>query len=297
MGLLGIAQDDVYRYRCQKEMKLAGYTRQIRSEDTSEKIPVRTEVGFVDLYLYRPQGEPHAVVFNFHGGGFVLGHWELDAPYCRMLADASHAYVINVDYKVAPEYKFPLPYTTTYEALVGFSRGIGADVMGKLPVVLGGSSAGANIALGVANLDAQGERVLRPAGVYLNYPALRQQIEPRPAIDDARVIAPERLRQYASWTFSSLDELDDPLASPLLAEGVPAPSLLMNIAGYDSLRAEAEAYRDLMKGRGVTVDYRCFEGCEHGFTHRDLKEYDEAAASVAWKRISSFIQHVGEGGR
>lgn len=297
MGLLGVDRDDAYRYRCQKEIRLASYTRRIRSEDMSEKIPVRTEVGYVDLYLYRPTGEPRAVVFNFHGGGFVLGYWELDAPYCRSLADAAGAYVVNVDYKVAPEYKFPLPYTTTYEALTAFAAGAGARVMGELPVVLGGSSAGANLALGVANLDARGERLLRPAGIYLNYPALRQQIEPRPAIDDARVIAPERLRQYASWAFNSLDELDDPLASPLLAEGVPAPSLLMNIAGYDSLRVEAEAYRDLMVERGVTVDYCCFEGCEHGFTHRDLKEYNEAAANVAWARISSFIQHVGESGR
>ncbi len=290
MDLLGIDEAEVYEYRRQKEVKLASYTRQIREKDDAQKIPVRTQVGYVDLYLYRPATDPCAVVFNFHGGGFVLGYWELDAPYCRMLADRAQAAVVNVDYKVAPEYKFPLPQETTFEALTRFAAHAGEFGLADLPIIVGGSSAGGCLTAGIAQMDELRGRALNIAGIYMNYPALKQQLAERPALDASKAIATSRLTQYISWAFDSLDQLDDPLASPLLSEGVRYPATLMNIAGFDSLREEAEAFARKLEAAGTPVDYHCFEGCMHGFTHRDLKEFDPQASELAWERIVRFIR-------
>lgn len=296
MALLGIEESEVYEYRRQKEVKLARYTRQMRAEDTSEKISIKTRVGFVDMYLYRPSIDPCALVFNFHGGGFVLGYWELDAPYCRVLADQSGACVVNVDYKVAPEYKFPLPFTTTYEAMRKLLARADAYDIADLRVVVGGSSAGASLSTGIIQLNNRSDEPFDIAGMYLNYPELKQQLEPRPAADETKAIATSRIEQYMSWLFNSSDEFTDPLASPLTSPCVAYPATLMNIAGLDSLCSEAKEFRDKLVTAGVPVDYRCFEGCMHGFTHRDLKEYDEIASKAAWSRIARFIQRVSSEG-
>lgn len=286
-----VDDNDVYEYRRTKEVKLHDYYKQVRAEDTSLKRSVRTSVGYVDFYIYFPRRRTtDAVFFDFHGGGFVLSHWEQDAPYCRQLADASGAVVINVDYLVAPEYKFPLPITTTYEVLrwcddhaeeLGISRG---------NFVVGGSSAGAGVAAGLVYLgNHDTEKGIAFSGLVMNYPACKQRTDARPCADPDKVVKPERLHQYISWTFESLDDLSSPLASPLEADVKGYPPVMINTASFDSFCAEAEEFRDKLETAGVSVDYKCYQGCEHGFTHKELKEFNPDASADCWARIARFI--------
>lgn len=116
-----------------------------------EKYSVRTEVsGYVDFCLYRPQNaDPQAVlpaVFSFHGGGFVLGYYETDGPYCQELADLSGCAVLNVDYCLAPEFKFPKPILSTYQAVCAIVKDAARYRIDPHRVVVCGHSAGGTIA-------------------------------------------------------------------------------------------------------------------------------------------------------
>lgn len=289
--LASIRDEDVYEYRRQKELKQRKLSNDLREGDSSVKRSVRTSIGWVDIYLYFPKEVTcNATVFNFHGGGFCLGYWELDIPYCRLLADRSGAVVVNVDYVLAPEYKYPLTYTVTYEVLAWCQEH--ADELG-IPAghfLVCGSSAGANISAGMVQLAQRDGRV-GIDGLIMNYPALRMQLEGRKAIDPSKAIAPKRMLQYMKWQYADLGQMSEPLASPVNAgPDVVWPDTLINVAGFDSLKPETDDFRDKLEAQGTRVDYKCYPQAQHGFTHKNLKEYREDDAMDAWGRIADFIR-------
>lgn len=290
-----VTDEDVYEYRRSKELQQAARRKAIRAADSSVKRSVRTEIGFVDLYFYYPaERTSDAVAFNFHGGGFCLGYWELDAPYCRLLADLSGAVVVNVDYPVAPEYRYPLSHTIAYDAILWCQEH--ADELGIATghFVAIGSSAGGNLAAGMVQLGQTGgldgsRGTVAFTGFAMNYPVLRMALE-RDALDPAKAISNTRSLQYLFWEYESLEQTQEPLASPVNAgPDIIWPDLLVNVAGYDSLRGEAEDFRDKLTAAGTYVDYRCYPEAQHGFTHSDLVEYREDDAMDAWRRIARFV--------
>lgn len=291
--------DMAYDYRKRKELELGEIKRSLRSKDTACKKSVRTSIGFVDIYLYYPQQDPSkvtrdVVVWNYHGGGFVLRDWELDIPYCQKMADASGALVINVDYVVGPEYKFPAPQMTSYEVLTYCARH--ADEM-RLPsndFVLCGHSAGGNLAAALCELVG-GDDGINVVGMALNYPTLKPMLAVRTCLDGTRSIPQERMEQYATWAFICEDDLSHPLAAPYLAGDVSWPAALINVAEYDSLAPEAEEFARHLRSQGVAVDLKRYAGCMHGFTHSCFnREYDRAASEDAWARIAEFVRRLDE---
>ena len=288
---------EAYDYRKRKELQFGAIKRRLRAQDTAEKYSVRTKIGFVDMYVYRPAGQEKrpavpATFFNFHGGGFVLRDWELDIPYCQKLADESGAVVVNVDYVTGPEYKFPLPQETTYEVLqycTGHREKYGLPEGG---FVVGGHSAGGSLSASLCELaSAHGDVDI--IGLVMDYPALRPALDPRPCPDPSRAIDPVRMRQYAAWTYEREDQLTNPLAAPLLAEGIAWPPTLINAASYDSLLDEARQFADKLASEGVDVDFKCYQGCMHGFTHANFeREFNKEASEDAWHRIAMFVRRV-----
>lgn len=292
---LGMAYD----YRKRKEVELGEIKRSLKSKDTACKKSVRTSIGFIDIYLYYPQQDPSkvtrdVVVWNYHGGGFVLHDWELDIPYCQKIADASGALVINVDYVVGPEYEFPTPQMTSCEVLKYCAQH--ADEMG-LPsndYVLCGHSAGGNLAAALYELVGEDDGI-NVVGMALNYPTLKPMLAARTCLDGTCAIPQERMEQYATWAFSCEADLSHPLAAPYLAQDVAWPSALINVAEYDSLAAEAEEFAQRLQSQGVAVDLKRYVGCMHGFTHSCFaREYDEAASEDAWSRIAAFVCQLDE---
>lgn len=110
----------IFDYRLKKEKKYCDMIKQERLKDNIEKISYFSKhCGYIDGYIYRPEGYDYQanlpVVFNFHGGGMVLSYCEQDGIYCQEIANKVGVAVINVDYAVAPEYKFPLPILSAYD--------------------------------------------------------------------------------------------------------------------------------------------------------------------------------------
>lgn len=292
--LAAIKDEDVYTYRMQKEIKQRAACVAIRAHDTSVKHSVPTSVGWVDIYLYYPaERTGDAVTFMFHGGGFCLGYWEFDAPYCRQLADATGTVLVNVDYVVAPEYKYPLTYTVSYEVVQWCQEH--ADEL-ALPLghfMVCGSSAGANISAALIQLGQRdtSSNAVAFRGLMMNYPALRMQLEGRTAKDPNKAIAPHRMLQYMKWQYTDMQQMFEPLASPVFAgSDITWPDTLINVAGFDSLKPETDEFRDKLKREGARVDYRCYPEAEHGFTHENLREYRADDAADAWGRIARFIR-------
>lgn len=284
-----IRDEDVYDYRRYKEVQQRSYCVEIRKNDTSIKRSVRTSIGYIDLYFYYPEhSRRDAVLFNFHGGGMCLGYWELDAPYCRRLANATGAVVINVDYVVGPEYKFPLSYSTAHEIYRWcLTHAAELDISGTR-VFVGGSSAGAGVAAALVQLAAQCDD-RRICGLYMNYPCVMQRLEERRPSNPEKAISPHRFRQYLAWEFDRVEDIRNPLASPLLSDPCAYSDVLINAAEYDALLDDEIAFANKLQGGGVNVDFKCYQGCMHGFTHRDLKEYERTASEDAWNRIARWV--------
>lgn len=286
----------IFDYRREKEIKNTEAVLRERLNGKFEKGTVRTETaGYIDFAIYRPEQwdglESLPVIFSFHGGGFVLGFYELDGPYCQKLADLATCMVVNVDYCLAPEFKFPKPVYASYEAICAILEEGEKYKIDKESVFVCGHSAGGTLAADMCLLD-RGEKKLRIKGQIIDYAPLMQTIkeEDRKAIDESKAISYNRMLQYISWYFENLDQMQDELASPLLADLGNLPDMLVISAEYDSLAGEEERFAKKAEAAGTKAIYKKFDGCCHGFTHVELKEYQPRQAEEAWKLMADFVK-------
>lgn len=288
----------IFEYRMQKDMINVEAVINERLNGNFEKYSIRTEtVGHIDISIYRPSidngKEFFPAVFSFHGGGFVLGYYEMDGKYCRRLADATGCAIINVDYCLAPEFKFPKAILSSYEVISYVKRHAQEYRIDENKIMVMGHSAGGNIAVDMCLLDKEKKEV-ELKGLIANYAPLRQSIseEDRKAKDPSKAISRNRMLQYIHWYFDDLDDLNHPLASPAIADLENLPQTLILSAELDSLCDEEREFAEKAKQAGVDVLYEVFQGCQHGFTHQELKEYNHVEAERAWNLMSTFIKNV-----
>jgi acetyl esterase/lipase len=230
-----------------------------------------TPQGAIPLRMYRPAGVPESTrlpaYVYFHGGGWVIGDLETHDVLCRQLTAASAASVVSVDYRLAPEHKFPAAADDAWAAtrwIVAHAAELGLDA-GRLAV--GGDSAGGNLAA-VAALMA------RDAGG----PAIRQQVLIYPVTDVMRetgsyadfaegyMLTRDSMRWFIAHYLRSRDDARDWRVSPLRVPSLAGlPPALIVTAGFDPLRDEGEMYAGRLRDAGVMVDYVCYGGMVHGF--------------------------------
>jgi acetyl esterase len=225
----------------------------------------------VPLRIYRPAGVPEttplpAYVY-FHGGGWVIGDLETHDVLCRQLTAASGASVISVDYRLAPEHKFPAAAEDAWAAtrwVVDRAGELGLDA-GRLAV--GGDSAGGNLAAVVALMarDAGGPALRLQV---LIYPVTDVMRETRSYEDfaDGYMLTRDSMRWFIAHYLRSGDDARDWRVSPLRAPSLAGlPPALIVTAGFDPLRDEGEFYAGRLRDAGVMVDYVCYGGMVHGF--------------------------------
>ena len=228
-------------------------------------------LGAIPLRLYRPADvAPTArlpVLVFFHGGGWVIGDLDTHDVLCRQLTAESGASVISVDYRLAPEHKFPAAVDDAWAAtrwVVAHAAELNVDA-DRLAV--GGDSAGGNLAAVVALLarDGGGPPIRLQA---LLYPVTDTDTETSSYRDlaDGFLLTRESMRwffdHYLNKDADAADWRVAPLRAPSLA-GV-APALIVT-AGFDPLRDEGEAYAARLRQAGVRVDAIGFGGMIHGF--------------------------------
>lgn len=217
-------------------------------------IEEREIVGGLRARIYRPAAhEVLPVLVYFHGGGWVVGSLDSHDGVARFVANHAGVLVVSVDYRRAPEHRFPAPVEDAL-ASVTWAHEHGEDVGGDgARLAVAGDSSGGNLAAVVARHAR--DRGMHLALQLLVYPALDSRPE---AVDHESAWW---LRQYLR---SEADGLD-PDASPLLAKdlrGVAAAFMLS--CELDPLRHQADAYVARLREAGVAADHVCFDGLIHG---------------------------------
>jgi len=222
--------------------------------------------GGVRARLYRPSAGTLPLLIYFHGGGWVVGSVANSDNFCRALANRGRCAVLSVDYRLAPEHRYPAAAddarrATEWAAAHATDLGIDAS-----RIAVGGSSAGGNLAAVVA-LRARGRG-----------PALRAQLLHVPVLDHDFTTG--SYRTYATghgltlaamrwfWRQYLPDERrrDEPDASPLRAKDLAGlPPALLVAAECDPLRDEGRAYAARLRDAGVTVRALEYPGMVHGF--------------------------------
>lgn len=269
----------IFDYRLKKEKKYCDMIKQERLKDNIEKISYFSKhCGYIDGYIYRPEGYDYQanlpVVFNFHGGGMVLSYCEQDGIYCQEIANKVGVAVINVDYAVAPEYKFPLPILSAYDFIDQVIENSKRYNLQKNNILLMGHSAGGYISTALCVLNDTRKK-LTIKGLIADYAVLRQDAPPsnRKTTDKDKSIPVSRMEEYFNWYFNKNDDTANPLASPINADGNIFPATLIISAEYDSLKQEEVAFAKKLLKNGVEVEYKEFKDTMHGFTHKWFEEF------------------------
>ena len=227
--------------------------------------------GAIPLRLYRPRAVDAGVALPalvfFHGGGWVIGDLETHDVLCRQLTAEAGIAIVAVDYRLAPEAKFPAAVDDAWAAtrwVVAHADRLGIDAR---RIAVGGDSAGGNLAAVVALLarDAGTPKIALQA---LLYPVTDVGTEwpSYLAFADGYLLTSESMRWFIAHYLTSENEAVDWRVSPLRASSLRGlPPALIVTAGFDPLRDEGEAYARALRDAGVRVDYVCYGGMIHGF--------------------------------
>jgi|SRR5262245_12176472 len=241
-----------------------GSVTDLRAPGPDGDIPVRVYVPAAER-----EDELPALVY-FHGGGWVMGSLDAYEGLCRSLANAACAVVISVDYRLAPEHRYPAAVEDAYAATWWVhepARTLGVD---PARLAVGGDSAGGNLAAAVCLMARDRGRPALSAQVLL-YPILDHAFDTASYRENGEGYYLTRAAMEWFWKLYLAREEDGahPYASPLRAERLTGlPPALIVTAEYDPLRDEGEAYARRLESEGVAVRLIACHGMIHGFLRR-----------------------------
>ncbi|XP_006823841.1 ethyl acetate hydrolase-like, partial [Saccoglossus kowalevskii] len=239
--------------------------------------------------VYKPticQDNPPILIY-FHGGGFVTGQLHSVETTCKKIACLSKCIVVSVDYRLAPEYKYPTCFydgICTTKWVIGNKPTIGGNEQSIVGVC--GSSAGGTIAAVVA-LEVPSIRFQ-----ILFYPSthMNGEFQSQREFEKGYFLEMDTMRWLSNYFYSSTDEWDDSFGHPLLRDKSAlsaSPNALFIIAECDPLRDEGLAYADKLKDAGGHVEICVMEGVIHSFF--TLPRHFRSNWSKAYSKVDAFI--------
>lgn len=238
------------------------------SKLTTKDIAIPTENGAVPARLYIPEGTgPLPVVVYYHGGGWVIADINTYDASARGLALGSGAIVVSVDYRHAPEAKFPAQHQDAYDAYSWVVENIGSQNGDTKRIAVAGESAGGNLAAAVA-LMAKEMKATQPVHQLLVYPIASDSMdtESKKAFTQTAPLSTPDIAWFVDKVFASKSETADPRVDLVertdLAGVAPATVIAAEI---DPLRSETEDYAAKLKAAGVSVNEKTFPGVTHEF--------------------------------
>lgn len=255
--------------------------------------------GPLRIRIYRPA---HSVarllptVLYFHGGGWVIGSLEGYDLACRYFCARSGCAIVSVDYRLAPEHKFPAAIddgVAAFRWLATEAAGLGLD---PDRIVLAGDSAGGTIAA-VAAQELRGEP-RPPCLQWLIYPAtdLRGDTPSHKSCGEGFLLTQADMDWFRGQYLNTPAEVDDPRASPLRAAELAgvAPALVFT-TGFDPLRDEGRAYAERLSAAGVKAIHREFDTLIHGFV--GMRGALQAAARAMDDMVAGLRHELAQLGR
>ncbi|WP_165221275.1 alpha/beta hydrolase [Aquisphaera insulae] len=242
--------------------------------------------GAIRVRILRPKaldeaGASPALVY-FHGGGWVLGNLSSHEHICRAIAGQADLVVIAVDYRLAPESRFPAAAEDAHAATawaIDHAEELGLD---PDRIAVGGDSAGGNLAA-VACLMAREHGGRAPAMQVLLYPITDSNLSTGSYREfaDGYFLTAEEMAWYWDQYVPDVSERSRPHAAPLRETDLRGlPPALVITAGCDVLRDEGEAYAHRLEAAGVPTTLSRYDGMIHGFIRR-FPFFDQGRAAIS----------------
>jgi acetyl esterase len=261
---------------------------------------VRGPEGDVAVRIYRPASlsGPVPTVVYAHGGGFVFCDLDSHDGLCRSFANLIPAVVVSVDYRLAPEHRWPAAAEDVLAVTQWAARN--ADALGgdARRVVIAGDSAGGNLAAAAA-LMARDRGAPELAAQLLLYPMIAADFDtesyrlfgagfynPRPA-----------LQWYWDQYVPSPADREHPYASPLCTDLRGLPPAVIVIAGHDPLRDEGIAFGNALEAAGVPTVQCRYDGGIHGFMTMPMLDIAQHARARVCQELSALLVGAAHGRR
>jgi acetyl esterase len=209
---------------------------------------------------------PLPTLIYFHGGGWVIGTLDAYDASCRALTNLANCQVISVDYRQAPEHKFPGPTEDAYAAvqyIMGHPDQFHADAK---HITVGGESAGGNIA-SVVCMMARDRSGLMPAYQLLIYPVTDDNFDTDSYRQNANAMPLDRdaMKWFFDKYLTSPGEGSNPYIAILHGDVSKLPPATVITADVDPLRSEGQAYADKLRAAGIPVKSMNYDGVTHEF--------------------------------
>jgi acetyl esterase len=232
------------------------------------EIHVRGAEGDLPARLYRPSAAPSLpALIWFHGGGMVLGDLRSGDWACPELCNQASTVVVNVEYRLAPEHKFPAAPEDAYAALCWVAEHATELGIDPARISVGGDSAGGTLSAVCCLLSKQrGGPAIRSQ--LLVYPGTDRDLDRPSVIEFARgpILTRDSMLWFRGHYHADPAELQDPRATPALAAdhtGLPPACVLT--AEIDPIRDAGESYAVLLAHAGVLTTMKRYRGVYHGF--------------------------------
>jgi len=266
------------------EVELAPLTK---VEDRMIPVDHKTEI---KIRIYTPEGQgPFPLFVYYHGGGWVLGDIQTCDVSCSKLANRTGRVVVSVDYRLAPEYKFPIPLQDCYAALKWVHENASLLNANASNIVVGGDSAGGNLAtvVSIMSRDKAGPAI---EAQVLFYPITSLSYDTKSYHEFEKGYGLSR--DLMIWTgnhyINNIQDSRNKYVSPLLADDLSRlPPAFIITAENDVLRDEGLAYAERLKKAGVLVEVVCELGMVHGYFTLNAIFPDRIKDSIL--KISKFL--------
>ena len=255
--------------------------------------------GRMRIRLYRPAGSVARLlptILYFHGGGWTIGSLEAYDLPCRFFSARTGCALVAVDYRLAPQHKFPAAIddaVAAYRWLAAEAIGLGID---PARIVVAGDSAGGNIAAVAARLLREETRP--PCLQWLIYPVtdLGMDSPSYTSCGKGFLLTRAGMQWARGHYLNDPSEADDPRVSPLRANDLAGlPPALVYTAGFDPLRDEGQAYADRLSAAGVKTIHREFDSLIHGFA--GMRGALQAAARAMDEMVTGLRHELAQLGR
>jgi acetyl esterase len=234
--------------------------------------------------LYAPSQARLPVLLFFHGGGFTVGSIATHDTLCRVLSEKSGCAVVSVDYRLAPEHKFPTASNDAWDACLFVAKSAAELGLDASRLALGGDSAGGTLAAVCAILAR--DAGLPVALQMLFYPGTtsHQDTASHHRFAEGPLLGEPLITWFFAQYLNTQAERDDWRFAPLNAEDVEgvAPAWV-GLAECDPVVDEGVAYADKLRAAGVPVDLEIYRGVIHEFVKmgRAIPEALQAQADAA----------------
>ena len=225
--------------------------------------------GPVPVRIYSPEGNgPFPILVFFHGGGWVVGNLDTHDCACRLLTTGAKYLLVAVDYRLAPENKFPAAIEDAFAALEWVSENSETLNGDPLRIAVAGDSAGGNIAAILCQMsrDRKGPEIKYQILIYPVTDLSSTRTESYDKHGEGYMLTKDGMIYFINHYLDRDENKNHPYASPLLAENLSnLPPALIIVAEFDVLRDECLAYADRLKKAGIPVTCLQYDDMIHAF--------------------------------